>query len=46
MNLLLVIFYNLTILAGTALLVAEYEWSPWWFLFALVVMMTYGSKKD
>lgn len=30
--------YNLAIVGGTAYLVAVYDWSPWWFLAALVIM--------
>jgi hypothetical protein len=29
--------FDLVVMGGTAYLVAEYEWSAWWFLFALLV---------
>jgi len=37
---LLVIVYNITILGGTVHLVAEREWSPWWFLLAVMLLST------
>lgn len=33
-----VVLYNLVILAGTAYLVSERNWNPWWFLFALIIL--------
>jgi hypothetical protein len=41
---LLVIVYNLTILIGTVYLVAERDWSPWWFL--LSVLLLASKTKD
>jgi hypothetical protein len=35
---ILVIVYNLTILIGTVYLVAERDWSPWWFLLSVVLL--------
>lgn len=43
MSLILVVFYNLTILAGTAYLVQVYDWSAWWFLLAVMLL---GNSKD
>jgi hypothetical protein len=41
-----VIIYNFLIVAGTAYLVAIYEWSPWWFLLTFMLMMGFKDKKD
>jgi hypothetical protein len=41
---ILVIVYNLTILIGTVYLVAERDWSPWWFL--LTVLLLASKTKD
>jgi hypothetical protein len=38
--------YNLTILAGTAYLVDERGWSPWWFLFAVMMFVYTKEKKE
>ena len=38
MVILVAVLYNLSILAGTAYLVAERGWSGWWFLFALIIL--------
>ena len=43
MNAIAVILYNLAVLAGTSYLVLNYDWSAWWFLFALCVLM--GMEK-
>lgn len=40
----MVIVYNLTILIGTVYLVAERDWSPWWFL--LSVGLLASKTKD
>ena len=37
---LLVIVYNLTILGGTVYLVAERDWSPWWFVLSVLLMLS------
>lgn len=36
---LMAILYNLTLVAGTAYLVALHDWSPWWFLFTLFLLV-------
>jgi hypothetical protein len=37
--------YNLSIVAGTAYLVAVYAWSPWWFLLAFMLLNVGVTKK-
>ena len=37
---LLVIVYNLTILGGTVYLVSEKDWSPWWFVLSVLLMLS------
>jgi hypothetical protein len=34
----IVVLYNLSIIGGTAYLVAERGWSGWWFLFAIILL--------
>mgnify|MGYP001408551679 CR=1 FL=1 len=46
MKLLLVALYNLMILAGTAYLVQVYEWSAWWFMLAVLLLVSYKSKEE
>lgn len=41
----LIILYNLTILAGTAYLVQVYNWSGWWFAFAILILMSIDLKE-
>lgn len=41
---LLVVVYNLTILIGTVYLIAERDWSPWWFL--LTVLLLASKTKE
>ena len=36
----LVLVYNITILGGTVYLVAERDWSPWWFLLSVLLMLS------
>lgn len=36
--------YNLILLAGTAYLVQEYNWSMWTFLLAAVFLMSHRHK--
>jgi hypothetical protein len=40
----LILAYNLTILVGTTYLVAERDWSPWWFLFSVLLLV--NKTKD
>jgi hypothetical protein len=42
---LLVIVYNLTILGGTVYLVAEKDWSPWWFVLSVLLMLSKTKDK-
>lgn len=44
-NLIAIMLYNLILVAGTAYLVAIYDWSPWWFALTVLLMANY-SKKD
>lgn len=41
-----IITYNLIIVAGTAWLVAVHDWSGWWFLLTIAVMLNLRSKDD
>jgi hypothetical protein len=34
-----ILIYNFLIVAGTAYLVAIYDWSGWWFLLTFMLMM-------
>jgi hypothetical protein len=45
MNILFVLLYDITLLAGTAYLVQEYNWSMWTFLLAAVFFTTLETKK-
>jgi len=45
MNVLFVTLYNFAILAGTAFLVAERDWNPWWFAFTLCCLMSTRKEK-
>lgn len=40
------VLYNLTILGGTAYLVVEHNWSPWWFLMSVMLLAGSSSKSD
>jgi hypothetical protein len=40
---LIVELYNLAILAGTAYLIVQYDWSPWWFLLSVLLLGNYKS---
>jgi hypothetical protein len=42
---LLVMLYNLTILGGTTYLIAYLDWSPWWYLLAVLLLVS-GKLKD
>jgi hypothetical protein len=37
--------YNLVLLAGTAYLVVEQGWNPWWFALTLCLLGTWGNIK-
>jgi hypothetical protein len=45
MRLLILVIYNLAILAGTVFLIVEYDWSAWWMLLAVCLLGTSGSKE-
>lgn len=41
-----VLIYDFALIAGTAYLVEERNWSMWTFLLALVFFMTHKTKKE
>ena len=41
-----ILIYNFMIVAGTAWLVALHDWSGWWFLLTLAMMMSMRSKDE
>jgi hypothetical protein len=45
MRLLILVIYNLAILAGTVFLIVEYDWSAWWMLLAVCLLGTSESKE-
>ena len=48
LNLVTVVVYNLALLAGTAYLVVEYNWSAAWFILVIFLLGTHstGNKND
>lgn len=42
----LILVYNITILGGTVYLVAERDWSPWWFLLSVLLMLSIKMKDE
>ncbi len=42
----LVLMYNLSLLAGTVVLIQFYDWSPWWFLLTILLGLSYKTKDD
>jgi len=44
MNVIAILVYNFLLVAGTAYLVVEYNWSMWTFLLTLMFFMI--NKKD
>ena len=44
--LLIVALYNVGLLAGTAYLIIEYDWSAWWFLLTIAILGTHKSDKN
>ena len=43
---LIIALYNLSLFAGTAYLIIEYDWSAWWFLLTVLVMGMYRRDKE
>ena len=43
---LIIALYNLSLFAGTAYLIIEYDWSAWWFLLTVLVMGMYRKDKE
>jgi hypothetical protein len=41
-----VLIYNFAIVAGTAWLVAVHDWSGWWFMLSLAIMMNIKNKDE
>lgn len=47
MKIVAILFYNIFLLAGTAFLVTEYDWSPlWMFGAAGMCIMRFNSNSD
>jgi hypothetical protein len=45
-NVVVIAIYNLCLMAGTAWLVAVYDWSPWWFLLILGLLLNQAKTDD
>lgn len=45
MKLFGVLLYNLILIAGTAYLVAVMNWSAWWFVLTVCLLVNYSSTK-
>lgn len=43
---ILIICYNLFLVCGTVYLVQVCDWSPWWFLFTVMLLGSLSYKKD
>jgi len=43
---LIIALYNLSLFAGTAYLIIEYDWSAWWFLLTIAILGTHKSDKN
>jgi hypothetical protein len=41
-----ILIYNFMIVAGTAWLVAVHDWSGWWFLLTVAIMMHLRGKDE
>jgi hypothetical protein len=41
-----VLCYNITIVAGTVYMIQFYDWNPWWFLLALMLMKDIKRKGE
>lgn len=46
MNVIAIVLYNLTLVAGTAYLIAMHDWSPWWFLLTIMFMANIFKKNE
>lgn len=45
MKMIAVLLYNLSLLAGAAFLITQYDWSPWWMIGAAVMcIVKFGSE--
>lgn len=42
---LLVLLYNFALVAGTVYLIVFYDWSPWWFLLTVLLLVNSERKK-
>jgi hypothetical protein len=42
---LLVLLYNFALVAGTVYLIVFYDWSPWWFLLTILLLVNAERKK-
>jgi hypothetical protein len=41
-----IIIYNFLIVAGTAWLIAVYDWSGWWFALTFALLISVRSKDE
>jgi hypothetical protein len=41
-----VLLYNLILMAGTAYLCVEYDWSPWTFMATALFLMSFKNDTD
>jgi hypothetical protein len=46
LNVVVIAIYNLCLIAGTAWLVAVHDWSPWWFLLTLGLMLNHVTTNE
>lgn len=46
LTILILCLYNLALMAGTAWLVVEHEWSPWWFALSVCILGSYGKDDE
>jgi hypothetical protein len=42
---LLVLLYNFALVAGTVYLIVFFDWSPWWFLLTILLLVNAERKK-
>ena len=42
---LLVLLYNFCLVAGTVYLIVFYDWSPWWFLLTIMLLINFERKQ-
>lgn len=42
----LVLLYNMTLIAGTVVMIQFYDWSPWWFLLTVLLGLSLKMKDE